>query len=559
MNYTSIFFHTIGGLGLFIYGMRMMSESLQLVAGDKMRKVLETVSANRVVACITGAVVTTLIQSSSATTVMLVGFVNAGLMNLAQATGVALGANVGTTMTAQLIAFKITDAALPAIAIGVVMKLFMHKRRTRDLGGVILGFGMLFYGMVIMKTGVAPLKGSEVFVEFFTKFQVENIGGILMCIVTGAAVTMILQSSSATVGLTMTLASQGLLDFPAAVALILGENIGTTITAELSSIGTDITARTTARAHTMFNVLGVTYMVILFPFFVDFVSFITSTFLGLGPADQVVGGEKPNIARYIANAHTLFNVVNACVFLLILPLLLKAAGVFTFGEKEKPEQDLFKPQYLDENFIDVTAVAIQQARQEIIRMGGIAEEMMGSVVGSLHSRDAKVLGQWRQKEEALDILQRKIINHLVTISQGNITQEESKEISSLMRMANNIERIGDSVENVAELIEEMLENDIYLADDGEKDYREISEKVIAFYHFLLHNLKEGNVQIMDEAREYEEAIDYMREEMRGNYLARLRTGVCTIDPGLIFTDMLNHFEKIGDYCFNVAQAVAGIK
>lgn len=559
MSYKIVLFHTIGGLGLFIFGMRMMSESLQRAAGERLRKILEKVSTNRLVACITGTVATALIQSSSATTVMLVGFVNAGLLNLSQAVGVALGANIGTTVTAQMIAFKITDAALPAIALGAGLRIFGKKRSTVELGGVILGFGLLFFGLVVMKMGVAPLKDSQVILDFFTRFQADNIGGILLCVLTGAVATIFLQSSSATVGLTMTLATQGLLSFPGAVALILGENIGTTITAELASIGTDYNSKRTARAHTMFNVLGVSYMVIFFPFFISLVTWVTSTFLGLESADLVIGGEKPNVNRYIANAHTMFNVVNAMVFLALLPLLIKAATALTVSPKTEEDLDILKPKYLDKQFLDMPPVALQQARQEMIRMGDIAEGMMILVINSLEERKMKTLGQWRHREDALDILQREIMNYLVMISQREISLEESKEISSLMRMVNNIERIGDSVENIAELIEEMIENDLYLAEDGIKDYKEISGKTVEFYRFLLENMKMGNTNIMDKSRELEEAIDYMREEMRGNYISRLRAGTCTIDPGLIYTDMLNHFEKIGDYCFNVAQAVAGIK
>ena len=559
MDYKLIIFHTIGGLGLFIFGMRMMSDALQQVAGDRMRKILEAVSANRVLACVTGTVVTALIQSSSATTVMLVGFVNAGLMTLTQAVGVALGANIGTTVTAQLIAFNIADAALPAIALGAALRLFAKKKRKREIGGVILGFGMLFYGMVIMKMGVTPLKGSPVFVDFFTRFTADSLGGILLCIITGTAVTMILQSSSATVGLTMTLATQGLLGFPGAVALVLGDNIGTTITAELASIGTDYNAHRTARAHTMLNVLGVCYMVIFFPWFIKIITIVTSSLLTLGPPDQIVNGEMPNMNRYIANAHTLFNVVNAMVFLVGLPLLIRVATFLTPKPAHQADHDLLRPKYLDRQFVEMAPVALRHARKETIRMGDIAQDMMHTVINSMEPRDQRALTTWRHKEKALDVLQREINEYLVSISQGTITEAESREISSLMRMVNNFERIGDSVENVAELIEEMIENDIYLAEDGIRDYKEISDKVVAFYTFIVNSLKSGATVVMDEARAYEESIDYMREEMRGNYLSRLRSGVCTIDPGLIFTDLLNHFEKIGDYCFNVAQAVAGVK
>jgi phosphate:Na+ symporter len=262
-----------------------------------------------------------MVQSSSATTVMLIGFVSAGLMTLQQAIGVILGANVGTTMTAQLIAFKLTDAALPAIAIGVYLKFFTRAKKYRYIGEVILGFGLLFFGMTVMKYGFAPIKKDPTFIQFFTRFDPGSVGGLLLCVFIGAVLTILVQSSSATIGLTMTLATQGLLTFPGAMALVLGENIGTTITAELATIGSsNINAHRAARAHTMFNVIGVTFMLIAFPYFIDLIKFVTM-FLGSGPVSQVVEGDVVNISRYIANGHTLFNVINATFFLIFLPLL----------------------------------------------------------------------------------------------------------------------------------------------------------------------------------------------------------------------------------------------
>ncbi|MCP4366779.1 MAG: Na/Pi cotransporter family protein, partial [Deltaproteobacteria bacterium] len=266
MNIINVLIQTIGGLGLFVLGMKMMTEGLQMSAGRKIKVILGAVSANRVVGCITGAGVTAMVQSSSATTVMLIGFVSAGLMTLQQAVGVILGANVGTTVTAQLIAFKLAKAALPAIAIGVALKFFTKKKKYRYIGEVFLGFGLLFFGMTVMKLGLSPIKSDPAFIAFFTKFDPESIGGLLLCVMVGAFLTIMVQSSSATVGLTMTLATQGLLTFPGAMALVLGENIGTTITAELATIGSaNINAHRTARAHTMFNVIGVGLILLIFP------------------------------------------------------------------------------------------------------------------------------------------------------------------------------------------------------------------------------------------------------------------------------------------------------
>ncbi|MBW2060009.1 MAG: Na/Pi cotransporter family protein [Deltaproteobacteria bacterium] len=560
MSYTGILFTTIGGLGLFLFGMKTMSESLQHVAGPRLRNILAAVSANRVIACLTGALVTGAIQSSSATVVMLVGFVNARLLNVSQAVGVILGANIGTTVTAQLIAFRITEYALPAIAIGVAIKIFARQRHYAEIGGVILGFGLVFFGMATMKMGVIPLRESPAFIDFFTRFQADNIGGILLCVLVGAIITMALQSSSATVGLTMTLAAEGLIGFPGAVALILGENIGTTITAELASIGSSGAAHWTARAHTLFNVIGVSYIVILFPFFLTIVRWVTSHVLYLGPAEMIVGGELPNVARYIACAHTMFNVVNGIFFLIFFSLLIRAAKWLTPAHEIEEELDLYKPQYLDSSFIELPTVGLEQARQEVRRMGSIADMMMATVIKSLPERKLKELSSWRQREDALDILQREVTDYLVRISQRDCTLDESRQISSLMRMTNNIERIGDSVENIAELIEEMIENNVYFSDESLEDFDEMTTKVVDFYHFILESLEHRSKDtVMDKARAMESEIDLLQETLRHKHLARLRTGVCTIDPGMIFTDMVNNLEKIGDYCFNIAEAVAGIK
>ena len=545
-------FQAMGGLGLFLFGMKLMSEALQRVAGDKLRSFLEMVSTNRWVGAATGALVTAVVQSSSLTTVTVVGFVNAGLLSLSQAVGVILGANVGTTITAQIIAFKLSSLAPVAIFIGVAIKFFSKRRRSRDIGEVILGFGMLFFGMEMMKNGFKPLRAHPDFESFFLVFDASTMFGVLLCVVTGAGLTMLVQSSSATVGITMALASQGLLTLPGAVALILGENIGTTITAELASIGGNLTARRAARAHTMFNVLGVGMVLLFFNPFVGMVQWVTSSLMQTGPVDD------SNVSRFIANSHTMFNVLNACFFLVFLPLLVKAAVRLTHG-KEKQEDliDLGRTKHLDERYIDNPSVALAQAREETVRMGTIAQEMYRDVTEVMFNRKLELLSRWRQREEALDRLQRQITEFLVKVSQGNITEAESMEIASLMRMVNNIERTGDATENLAELVEEMIENNLHLADQGKRDYQEIRTTVANFLELVIRGISERDRGIMEQAQTMEDDIDFMRERMRDDYLGRLRTGVCTIDPGLLLVDMLTNFEKIGDYAYNIAQAVAG--
>lgn len=548
---------TLGGLGLFILGMKTMTDGLQMTAGDRIKKILAAVSANRIVGCATGAFVTAVVQSSSATTVMLISFVGAGMMTLQQSVGVILGANIGTTMTAQMIAFKLTDAALPAIAIGVVLKFFSKKKKRRYLGDVVLGFGLLFFGITVMKLGLSPIKGDPTFVSFFTKFDASTFQGMLLCVATGAVVTMIVQSSSATVGLTMTLATQGLLDFPAAMALVMGENIGTTITAELATIGsTNIDAHRAARANTMFNVIGVTIMLVIFPHFIRLIESFTLS-LGSGPLDEIVGGDVVNIARYIANGHTTFNVLNAMVFLTLLPWLIKVAMLLSPRETEDESGVLTKPQ-LDERFLDNPIAALTQARSEIIRMAQVAQVTMKNTVKALLRKDDKLLSKWQVYENHLDDSQKQITSYLTRLYQSDVTEIEAKEISSMLRMTNNIERVGDSVENIAEITEQLIDQEISLSEEALKDVERLSGQAISFMGLVTDGIQKRPANFMTDAQAIEDNIDFMREEMRNHHIYRLRKGLCASD-GLLYSDILSNFEKIGDYCYNIAQAVAGIK
>ena len=555
-----IIFQSLGGLGIFLFGMKIMSEGLQKVAGKRMRQILDMVSNNRFIGCAVGTLVTSVIQSSSATTVMLVSFVDAGLMTLVQAIGVILGANIGTTVTAQLIAFKIEAYALPAIAVGVFLKFFLGRRKWIYIGDVLLGFGLVFYGLATMKAGFTPIKENPAFISFFTKFNADDLAGILLCVLVGTVVTIMLQSSSATIGITMALASQGILTFEASVALILGDNIGTTITAELASIGTNINAKRAARAHTLFNAIGVLFVILFFPIYIKLVMWLSSSLIVIGPPNLMIDGERPNIARYIANSHTAFNVVNALLFLTVLPYLAKLATWLTPHKKhDKDLDELHHIKYLDSKYISTLSVALSQAKAETIRMGEAVQVMYDDVIHSLKERKVKKLVKWRKREDALDILRREITQFLVRVMQGSISEEESKEIRSLIRMVNNLERIGDSTENIAELIEEFIEKGLYLSDKALYQYEEISNEGRRFLYLVVNAMRHEDMEIMPKAQEIEDKINTMEDEMKENHLRRLQSGVCTVDAGLIFVNILTAFEKIGGFCYNISQAVAGLK
>ncbi|MBE9542025.1 MAG: Na/Pi cotransporter family protein, partial [Proteobacteria bacterium] len=397
------------------------------------------------------------------------------------------------------------------------------------------------------------------FIEFLTRFQAQNLNEILLCVLVGTVLTMAVQSSSATVGITMALASQGLINFEGSVALILGDNIGTTITAELASIGSNINAHRTARAHTMFNVIGVIFIIFIFPYFVNAVVYLTTNLLSIGHPDLLIGEEKPYISRYIANAHTLFNLINAIIFLFILPYLVKMAILLTPRGKKEEIEEIYHIKYLDRRYLDSPEVALVQTKQEIIRMADEAQTMFDEVIGALKIRNSKKVTKWKAREDVLDNLQKEIINFLVKVMQQNIIVEESKEITTLMRMTNNIERIGDEIEDIAEALERMIEDKLYFSEQAIQDYVAISSETREFLTLVFKGIKEENKQIMPEAVKLVNSVNKMTEEMRLSHHDRLVEGVCEIDRGMIFIDILNAFEKMGGSCYNVAQAIAGVR
>ncbi len=552
-----VLFGLTGGLGLFLFGMKIMSEGLQKVAGARMRQILAALTNNRIAGMLVGLTVTAIIQSSSATTVMVVGFVNAGLLSLVQSIGVVLGANIGTTLTAQLIAFKITHYALPAIGVGAALKLFSRSKRWIYVGEIILGFGILFFGLSTMKHAFDPVKSSEEFRQFFTLVGDRHLLGVLL----GALLTILVQSSSATIGITLALASSGLLSFEASFALILGENIGTTITANIAAIGTNLAARRTALAHFLFNGIGVGYMVLLFPLMLKFISSVTP-----GEADFVVQtaqhvelygaplGDKPFIARHIANAHTLFNVVNTLIFLPLVGILAKLTTALIRGNEETLSCQL---KYIDNRVLNTPPIALGQARAETRRMSQITLEMVDETVSYLFAEDDKKIAPLEKKEEMVDLLQKEVTKFLVDLSQKSISQQTSKEVASLMHMVNDLERIGDHCENLWRLGQRKQEQKVVFSEIAMKDLGEIAATTRDFLALSVSALDENDKSILAQAQQMEDAIDLFEETMRTNHIRRLNTGECGVMPGLIFIDMLHNFEKIGDHTYKLAEAVVG--
>ena len=540
INWGAIIFGLFGGLGLFLYGMKLMSEGLQKTAGSGLKNIIEKFTSNRVIGVLVGTLVTVIIQSSSATTVMVVSFVNAGLMTLYQALSVVLGANIGTTITAQLIAFKITKYALPSIGIGVVLLMFSKDARKRYWGEIILGFGLLFYGMTTMTHAFTPLNNAPEFKQLFVYFSSNP----LVAALAGAVLTMVVQSSSATIGITIAMASTGLIDFHAAAGLVLGENIGTTITANLAAIGGNRTAKQAAFGHFLFNLIGVAYMLILLNVLIHFINVFTP-----GDADFLApDGTKPNIARHIANLHTTFNIINTLIFLPFLHLLAKLCEKIIKSDTVRSK--LLK---LDPNMVKTPSIAVAQAKTEVEHMSKISIEMLKLTKETFDTGKSKMT-EIKGLETRLDELNHEFSAFLTLLTQQNISERTSHIINDLSHVIHNLEKIGDHSENIVRFKDKMIKKHLKFSEDADKEISDMLSVVIRFAEQIItiYNHPESAQTLNTED---EDKIDSMRKKFKNNHMKRLAKGVCDINSGLVFVDIINNLEKIGDHVFNIAQVM----
>lgn len=541
-----MFFEVFGGLGLFLFGMHIMSDGLQKLAGARMRLILEKITSNRFIAVLVGAIITAIIQSSSATTVMTVGLVNAGLLSFVQALGVVIGANIGTTITAQIIAFKLTEIALPAIGIGVFMRMLAKREQVKSWGDFLTGFGLIFFGMMVMKNGVGPMKDALWISDLFIKFADNPLLGVGV----GALVTMMLQSSSATVALTIALTASGVIDFVAAAALVLGENIGTTITAQLAAIGTNVNAKRVAVSHLVFNVFGVGIILLIFPWYIDFVQLVTGAFLS--------PGETASEARLIANFHTLFNVTNCLIFLPLLGLLEKAALVLVPGESA-PRR--FRLESLDQGIFASVPLAVEEARGEVHLMAdevyGMLDVAEDAIVNNHDTR--QLYEELKGVESFVDDLQKEINTFLTELSRQSTTEDQSKEIFSLLYMTSNLEKIGDHCESLAKLSNRRYEYGLEFSSSARNDLEQIYSHTIEYLRIIIEAMRYTPGALMEKVGGFETRLNAMRKEMRINHMERLQASQCSADAGLVFIDMISSFEKIGDHAYNIAETLSGVK
>lgn len=543
MDWLYIVFQTVGGLGVFLFGMSIMSDGLKMAASDRVRNILSHLTKNRLLALMIGLGVTALIQSSSASTVMTIGFVNAGLLNLKQAVSVNLGANIGTTFTAWLIAiigkFKISTYALPAIGIGFYLKTFSKRQRFIEIGMILLGFGLLFLGLDIMKDAFGPIKESPIIMEMFTKFSTNPLLGVLV----GTIFTIILQSSSATIAIVQLLAFQGVISFDAALPLILGDNIGTTITAELASIGTNLESRRAARANTLFNVFGVC---IILPFvwlglYGRFVQFLFPGEIG-----------STNIMAHIAVAHSAFNIINAGIFVIGIDLLLKAASALVIKGKRAAQMT---PELLQEHLLSTPAIAMEQVVKEIIRMAKLARKGVEYSQRGFFESNETLLQKATQIEHATDEFQHAITGYLVRISEKHLATRESNEYPVLLHTVNDLEKIGDYSENIVKHAHHKIRDNLVFDEIGSAEITAMFQKVYEMFDIVTSALEARNSRKAREALGIEDEIDFMKIECRRESVARLKVCTGNAETEVILMDLARNIEKMGDHLLNIAEAV----
>lgn len=541
-----ILFGLIGGLAFFLFGMKLMSEGLRRVAGERLRQIIHLFTKTPFIGVLVGAGVTCLIQSSSATSVMVIGLVNAALLTLRQAISVILGANIGTTFTAWLVSFmavfKITHYALPAVGIGFLLNTIGKSRRVREWGQVILGFGILFVGLSFMREGFNPLEQSQTIKDIFIKFSIYPILGVIV----GMLITMILQSSSATIAMVQILALNGLISFESAIPLILGDNIGTTITAQFASIGTNLSARRAARSHALFNVIGVCYMLI--PVYTGTYAKVVDSFFP-GPVTTT------NVMMHIAVAHTIFNVFNAfVVFLPLIGWLEKISIIMVPGEVDLVEAT---PKYLEKRLLDTPPVALEQATKEIIRMARLAQEAIRDATEGFLNNNQKLMAKACEKEDATDNLQKEIARYLIELSQRDLNPTEAEELPVLLHSINDIERIGDHAVNLVELAERKIEQKLPFTTIAIEELKKMFQEVNNMINEVVEALENDDLDKAKQALEKEDTLNKLQINLRQSHVQRLNEGKCKLLSGLVFIDFIDNLEKVGDHLTNIAQSVLG--
>jgi len=539
METVAMIISLLGGLGLFLFGMKMMGEGLEKAAGDRLKALLEVLTKNRFMGVVIGAVVTAIIQSSSATTVMVIGFVNAGLMSLAQTTGIIMGANIGTTITAQLIAFKLTNIAPLAIFTGIVLIFFAKKRSLKKFGEIVAGFGILFMGMQVMSDAMNPLRDNPGFANLMVRFENPLLG-----VLTGCLMTVLIQSSSASIGILQALAMQELIGLDSAIYILFGLNIGTCITAILASIGANANAKQTAGFHLTFNLIGTALFMILIGAGVPIVPFVKS----ISGADTV---------RQIANAHTLFNVGTTIV---VFPLAGQLAKLMQRIIPSKSEDILDKKlKYLDMRILETPPIAVGQITKEIDRMAMLARDNVQKAIKAFIDRDDSLIAEVLRVEDTLNFLNREITRYLVKVNGLDLPNHDLALVGGFFHVVNDIERIGDHAENLVEYAEYSIDENLHYSEMAIKEVTEMKDRVLAMLDDALEAFKTRDKSLVQRIESQEQVIDEMKTALRNTHIQRLNRNQCTPGSGVIYLDIISNLERVADHATNIAYSVLDTK
>ena len=541
----------LGGLGIFIYGMKQMSEGLQKTAGKRLRHFLAAMTSKPIMGVGVGTIVTSIIQSSSATTVMVVGFVNAGLMTLAQSVGVIMGANIGTTITAQLIAFKLGDYAFHAIAIGAFTYLFSRSKKFQYIGQVILGFGLLFLGLETMGDTMSPLRNSTVFVNWMESFSAYPILGVL----TGVVVTVMVQSSSASFGILLGLVTAGAIDYNSAIPILLGSNIGTTVTAILSAIGANLTAKRAAAAHFLFNVLGAGLMIAFLYIIPDFSAGIENLLISIS---GFFGQVDPSTERLLANTHTFFNVLNTLIW-----LPFTAFMVYLVKKMLPGEDTTIKPgtTFIDERMLSTPYVAIDQVKKEISAMHEISRDMVCDSVAAFLDNDGKAVKKIKRHEDIVNEMEEELLHFIQKIPQAQLNEIDIRTLDKYFAVVDDIESIADDADEIANLVEERLDNKLKFSEDAESTIREVYNIVCDVLDKTGELIETDDLEIAAEIIEAEEKLDKMQIQFRHESISRIKRAekeVCDPSSGILLLEILDNLEHITDQMADIAHSIREI-
>lgn len=533
MEYINILLGLFSGLALFLFGMEFMGDGLENAAGSRLKSFFDKAITNPLKGALVGTIVTAIIQSSSATTVMVVGFVNAGLMSLYQAVGVIMGANIGTTITGQLITFKIDDYIPLFIIIGAALILFMKQEKRKEIGKIIFGFGLLFMGLSQMKDAMSPIAQTTFFQDLILTLE----GNMFLGILVGAAMTAVVQSSSASTAILLSLAATGAISLQVAIPILFGNNIGTCVTALLSSLNANKVAKKAAFIHLSFNLIG------------------TLIFLPLiNILSQVVMYMGGDIDKQIANAHTIFNIVNAIILLPFAGVFVKLANL-ALKDKEGEKPTINR---LDRRFLETPAIAFEQAFQESLTMYDLAKENLTLSTNALIDGKVKNLKKIFENESEINRLERELSTFLVSISSHDITEVDTNRIASMIKIISDIERIGDHSKNIAELAEEVSTSKLTFTSDALEELRLMYNYTIESINSSYASYKNNNRQKANDTMIFEENIDRLEELLRDKHIQRLSQNKCNAHSGAVFLDAISNFERIGDHSINIAEYVLSL-